>query len=149
MNSTFDPNRLRVAPSEAAELTRAMRQRGGAGRSRPRNRSGEYVHIELPWFEAAARSMPRSPAALVVGQLLYRQAMMKGTLSPPIRTKALERAGVSLPARRRALEALRVAGLVVLEPRRHRSPKVTLQACPWLSNQVRNPQTRLTERPNV
>jgi hypothetical protein len=126
----FDPERLALHPGEAGKLERAH-QAKAQRRKRPRFQPEAYAQVPLDWFYAAARAMPRSPAALATGTLLYRAAMMQHTRTPRMPTKALREAGVSLDARRRALEALEAAGLVGLEPRPNKSPRVTIR-CPWL-----------------
>jgi hypothetical protein len=90
----------------------------------------------MEWFAAAARADKRTPAALATAACLHRAAMMQGTLTPVMPTKALKLCGVSLDARRCALGALTSAGLVILKPRRHRSPQVTV-ICAWLDEHLR------------
>lgn len=127
----FNPNNLRLAPGEANRLNQTARQKRKPKRPRP----AKYVQVEMEWFTRAASvaMASRSPAALIIAQLLYRAAFMDGTLTPTMPTKALNDAGVTPGARRRGLKALAEAGLVTLDPRPNKNPRVTV-CCDWLQD---------------
>jgi DNA-binding transcriptional ArsR family regulator len=81
--------------------------------------------VPLGWLEAAAR-LPGS--TLAVGVALWQLAGLRGTREGlALSTERLAPFGVSRHSKDRALRALLAAGLVDIERKRGRSPRVSLR----------------------
>jgi ribosomal protein S25 len=83
-----------------------------------------FVKVPM-WWIAEASKATRSPAALVCVHLLHASwKARKATF--PLSNSYLERHGVSRSVKRRVLRNLEAAGLITVERRNGRSPRVTL-----------------------
>ena len=85
-----------------------------------------FVKVPLWWAEAAAKAT-RTPGFLVCIELL-RASWKAKSLTFSASNKRLAKAGVSREVKRRVLRDLEAAGLVTIERRPGRSPRVTLVA---------------------
>ena len=83
-----------------------------------------FVKVPLWWAEAAAKAT-RTPGFLVCIELL-RASWKAKSLTFSASNKRLAKAGVSREVKRRVLRDLEAAGLVTIERRPGRSPRVTL-----------------------
>ena len=102
------------------------RERGKFLRGKKTAVSGRFIRGPLPfeWISRAAR-LPGS--ALAVGMCLWHLAGLRGTHQRlALSTERLEPFGVSRHSKDRALRALLAAGLVTVERKRGRSPRVSL-----------------------
>lgn len=80
--------------------------------------------VPMDWLAAAAALRG---SALLLGTVLWHIAGMQGTRRDlPVSTERLEQFGVSRHAKFRALRSLVDAGLVTVQHKRGRSPRVTL-----------------------
>jgi hypothetical protein len=83
-----------------------------------------FVRVPLWWAESAAAAT-KSPSALVWVHLLY-VAWKRKSMAFPLSNKYLERNGVSREVKRKVLRNLEAAGLITVERRRGRSPRITI-----------------------
>jgi hypothetical protein len=83
-----------------------------------------FVKVPLWWIAAAARHA-RSPATLVMVELL-RASWKAKSLSFPLPNGRLNRLGASREVKRRVLRDLEVGGLISVERRSRKTPVVTL-----------------------
>lgn len=83
-----------------------------------------FVLMPLWWVERAAPAV-RSPVTLVLVELL-RAAWRAKSATFPLSNVRLNRLGVTRKVKRRALQDLETVGLIAVERRARRSPKVTL-----------------------
>jgi ribosomal protein S19E (S16A) len=89
-----------------------------------RRRAEPFVTVPLWWAVAAARAT-RTPATAVMIHLLYAQWKAKrATFGLP--NGALKKAGASRKVKRRVLRQLEAAGLITVERRHGKTPKVTV-----------------------
>jgi hypothetical protein len=90
-----------------------------------RKKAEPFVRVPLRWAAAAAGAT-RTPASLVYIDLLYRAWKANGQ-SFTMPSGALEKRGASRWVKARALRDLEVAGLVTVERRTGKNPRVTLR----------------------
>jgi hypothetical protein len=91
-----------------------------------KRKKAEPPFVKVPrWWAAEAAKATRSPATLVLVELLYRSWKAK-SLTFPLSNKSLEKNGVSREVKRRVLRDLQAAGLITVERRHGHSPRVTL-----------------------
>jgi hypothetical protein len=83
-----------------------------------------FVRVPLWWIRAAAKHV-RSPATLVLVELLYRSWKARSATFP-LPTAGLEKWGVSREIKRRVLRDLERGGLILVERRPNKNPIVTL-----------------------
>jgi hypothetical protein len=83
-----------------------------------------FVRVPLWWATEAAKAT-RTPKAMVWVELLYRSWKAK-SLSFPLPNGSLGKKGVSREVKRRALRDLETAGLITVEWRPGKTPRVTL-----------------------
>jgi ribosomal protein S19E (S16A) len=93
--------------------------------SEGRSRKAEpFVKVPLWWITAAAKAT-RTPGAVVLIYLLHAQWKAKrATFGLP--NGALKKAGASREMKRRVLRQLEAAGLITVERRHGKTPKVTV-----------------------
>jgi hypothetical protein len=89
-----------------------------------RKKAEPFVRVPL-WWAAAATKATKTPAALVCIHLLYASWKAK-SLTFPLSNGRLKQSGVSREVKRRVLRDLEVAGLIVVERRHGKAPRVTL-----------------------
>jgi hypothetical protein len=85
-----------------------------------------FVRVPL-WWAAAAAKATKAPELLVCTDLLYRAWKAKGQ-SFTMPSGWLEKKGASRKAKCRVLRNLAAAGLIVVEWRDRKSPRITLVA---------------------
>lgn len=95
----------------------------GVGRERKKHVE-PFVKVPLWWIKAAARQA-RSPATLVLVELLYRSWKARSPTFPLPNTR-LTKLGASREIKRRVLRDLEQAGLITVERPSRKSPIVTL-----------------------
>jgi hypothetical protein len=95
-----------------------------AGRRGGKARKDLFVKVPLWWVEQATRAT-RSPRAFVCIWLLHLSWRAR-SMTFPLPNDKLGKRGVDRRAKRRALEALEAAGLIVVERRHGKTPVVTL-----------------------
>ena len=83
-----------------------------------------FVKVPLWWAEEAAKAT-KTPAALVCVYLL-RTSWKARSITFLLSTKYLEQHGVSRKIKRRVLRDLEAAGLITVDRKNGRSPRVTL-----------------------
>jgi hypothetical protein len=83
-----------------------------------------FVKVPLRWIELAAKAT-RSPATLILIELLYTAWRMKSSTIPFPSVKLNQR-GASREIKRRVLRDLEQARLITAERRSHKAPLVTL-----------------------
>jgi hypothetical protein len=83
-----------------------------------------YVRVPL-WWAAAAAKATKSPSALVWIRLLYVTWKRK-SMTFPLANQYLEKNGVSREVKRKVLRDLEAAGLITVERRHGKSPKVMI-----------------------
>jgi hypothetical protein len=83
-----------------------------------------FVMVPLWWIRAAAKHI-RSPATLVLVELLYRSWKTRSATFP-LPNIRLEKWGVSRKVKARVLRDLERGGLIVVERRPNKNPIVTL-----------------------
>src|SRR5262245_28970445 len=88
-----------------------------------RRKTERFVKTPLWWIEAAAEAA-RSPATLVLIELLY-QSWQKGATFP-LPSERLERVGVSREIKRRVLRDLERGGLILVSRAARKAPVVTM-----------------------
>jgi DNA-binding transcriptional ArsR family regulator len=91
-----------------------------------RKRAEPFVKVPLWWIEAAAKAT-RSPATLVMIELLHVAWKAKSSTFP-LPNGRLKKLGVSREAKRRALRDLERAGLITVERPTRKTPIVSLIA---------------------
>jgi hypothetical protein len=89
-----------------------------------RKRPEPFVKVPLWWIAEAAKAT-RSPTTLVLVALLHRSWKAK-SLTFPLSNDFLEQHGISREVKRKKLRDLEAAGLITVERRHGRSPRVTL-----------------------
>jgi hypothetical protein len=91
-----------------------------------RKRAAEpFVQVPLGWIEQAAR-LTRSPATLVLMELLYASWRAKSTTFPLPNTR-LKQLGVSRDVKRRVLLDLECGRLITVQRPPRKTPVVTLR----------------------
>jgi hypothetical protein len=86
--------------------------------------SAAFVQVPVWWAEAAAKAT-RTPSFLVCIELLHRAWKAKSmTFAPP--NWRLAKSGVSREVKRRVLRDLEAAGLIVVDRRHGKTPRITL-----------------------
>jgi hypothetical protein len=83
-----------------------------------------FVKVPIWWAEAAAKAT-KLPRMLVLVELLHRSWKAK-SLTFPFPNGRLEQQGVGREAKRRVLRNLEAAGLITVERRHGKTPRVTL-----------------------
>jgi hypothetical protein len=83
-----------------------------------------FVKVPLRWITAAAKAT-RAPGAIVLIELLHASWKEKSSTFPLANVR-LTKLGVSREIKRRVLRDLERAGLLAVERRPNRSPRVTL-----------------------
>jgi hypothetical protein len=91
-----------------------------------KSKKDPFVRLPL-WFAVEAAKATKTPAALVWVELVYQSWKAK-SLTFPLSNGRLKKAGVSREIKRRALRDLERAGLIMVERRHGRAPRVTLVA---------------------
>jgi hypothetical protein len=91
-----------------------------------RKKAEPFVKVPV-WWTAAAAKATRSPAMLVCVELL-RAAWKAKSLTFPLPNGRLKRLGASREVKRRVLRDLELAGLIVVDRRRCKTPVVTLMS---------------------
>jgi hypothetical protein len=89
-----------------------------------RSKAERFVIVPLWWVEAAAKAA-RSPATLVLIELLHI-AWKNGSITFPLPSERLRRRGVSRDVKRRVLRNLEHRGLILVERSQRKAPIVTL-----------------------
>jgi hypothetical protein len=89
-----------------------------------RKKSEPFVKVPL-WWMTEATKLTKTPAALVCVHLLYAAWKAKGAAFP-LSNGRLEKSGVSREIKRRVLRDLEAGGLIKVERRPGRSPRVML-----------------------
>jgi hypothetical protein len=84
-----------------------------------------FVKVPL-WWVTEATKVTKTPAALVCIYLLHASWKAKRVTAFPLSTKYLEQHGVSRKIKSRVLRDLEAAGLITVERRHGRAPRVTL-----------------------
>ena len=119
-NTTWAPSSLRLDPDGV------KRSQGGAprGRRAPPIR-GKFIGgpIDVPWVVRAKRL---GATALLVGLALWHLKKLRQADTFTVSNLMLQEWGVQPDAKSRALRALETAGLIRVERRGKRSPRVTL-----------------------
>ena len=123
----FDPAHLAVDPG-------AINSSRTAKRKKLSTRPNLYIQVPVEWHRRAVEAC-RSAKGLATALLIYRAAVTRRTLSPKMPTKALKDHGINRQIRRRALVDLADAGLIELEPRPNKNPRITIR-CEWLMEEV-------------
>jgi hypothetical protein len=108
---------------KASDLQRGV---GKASAPRRRNKAHKETFVKVPlwWFEQATRAT-KTPQAFVAVWLLHRSWKAKSTTFPVSNSHLGER-GADRRIKRRALANLEKAGLITIERRNGRAPRVTL-----------------------
>jgi DNA-binding transcriptional ArsR family regulator len=121
-NLSWDPNRLRLDPSTTTALPAGAR----AGR-RASTIRGKFIAgpVDVSWVCQASRLGVK---ALLVGLALWHLKGLRRDNSFIVSNLMLQEWGIEPDAKRRALRALETAGLISVERRGKRSPRVTLIA---------------------
>jgi hypothetical protein len=116
----WDPSGLRLAPADAAGSELAPRR----GRRAPSVR-GRFVAgpIDVAWL---ARARKLGVTALWVGLGLWHLKGLRRADTFIVSNLMMQSWEVSPDAKSRALRALEKAGLIAIEPRGKRSPRVSL-----------------------
>jgi hypothetical protein len=92
----------------------------------PVKRKKQEPFVIMPlWWAAEAAKATRAPKLLVLVELLHRSWKAKG-LTFPFPNGKLDKAGVSRFVKRRFLLDLETAGLITVEWRHGKTPRVTL-----------------------
>jgi len=120
----FDPRHL--AANDDFVVANAQARRSKSERGTP---DGGYIRIPLAWHRLAVAACG-SAQQLACAELLYRAAVIQRTTTPTMPTEALKEYGIDRQVRRRTLDALEAAGLVAVERRANRNPRVTIR-CGW------------------
>jgi hypothetical protein len=89
-----------------------------------KSKKDAFVKVPL-WWAAEAAKATRSPATLVLIDLLYRAWKAKGPTFP-LPNMRLSKNGVSRKVKCRVLRDLEAAGLITIERRHGKTPLVTL-----------------------
>jgi DNA-binding transcriptional ArsR family regulator len=119
-NTTWDPSCLRLDPKGVT------RSQGGARRGRRASPIREKFiagPIDVPWVVQASRLGVK---ALLVGLALWHLKRLRQADSFTVSNLMLQEWGVRPDAKGRALRALEGAGLIKVERRGKRSPRVAL-----------------------
>jgi ribosomal protein S19E (S16A) len=89
-----------------------------------RRKTEPFVKVPL-WWAAAASKATKSPATLVLVELLRASWKARNTTFP-FPNARLSKLGVSREVKRRVLRDLERAGLITVERRQRKTPTVTL-----------------------
>ena len=119
-NHSWNPNCLRL------DQTAVTRVQGGTRRGRQRSPIRDKFiagPIDVSWVCQASRLGVK---ALLVGLALWHLKALRRDNSFLVSNLMLEEWGIQPDAKRRALGALEKAGLIAIERRGKRSPRVTL-----------------------
>ncbi|WP_141415255.1 hypothetical protein [Caenispirillum bisanense] len=98
-------------------------------KGQPQKRRAPFLKgpVPLAWLAAASQLPGR---ALAVGIALWFQAGLHGSQDVKLTNQALSAFGVDRFAKKRALDALEEAGLVLVKHQRGRSPQVRILTVP-------------------
>ncbi len=94
---------------------------------KPGKRVEPFVKVPLWWIEAAAKAA-KSPATLVLIELLHERMWRSRRSTFSLANGRLERKGVSRDVKRRVLRDLERAKLIAVERKSGRAPVVSLTA---------------------
>jgi hypothetical protein len=83
-----------------------------------------FVQVPLWWAEAAAKATTGGATALVLIYLLHASWKARSTTFP-LPNRYLKQHGVSREVKRRVLRELEKAGLITIDRRHGKSPRVT------------------------
>jgi DNA-binding transcriptional ArsR family regulator len=119
-NTTWDPTRFRLGQDGAARLDRGLRRGQRASPIQDKCIAGP---IDVSWVCQASRLGVK---ALLVGLALWHLKGLRRDNSFLVSNLMLQEWGIQPDAKRRALGALEKAGLIAIERRGKRSPRVTL-----------------------
>jgi DNA-binding transcriptional ArsR family regulator len=119
-NTTWDPTRFRLGQDGAARLHRGLRRGQRASPIQDKFIAGP---IDVSWVCQASRLGVK---ALLVGLALWHLKGLRRDNSFLVSNLMLQEWGIQPDAKRRALGALEKAGLIAIERRGKRSPRVTL-----------------------
>ena len=89
-----------------------------------RRKKAAFVQVPVWWAEAAARAT-RTPSFLVCVELLFRAWKTK-SMTFALPNGRLAKNGVSREVKRRVLRDLEAAGLIVVDRRHGKTPRITL-----------------------
>lgn len=123
-NIAWDPNRLRLDQNEVKRVQGAV----GRGR-RVTPVTGRFIAgpIDAAWMIQAAQLGVKT---VLVGLFLWYLAGLRRSATFIVSNLVCQEWRISPDAKRRALRKLQKAGLIVVEGRGKRSPRVTLLAPP-------------------
>jgi len=119
-NLPWDPSRLRLDRDRVARLN------GGPRRGRqPSPTRGKFIAgpVDVSWVCRASRLGVK---ALLVGLALWHLRGLRSSNSFTVSNLMLQEWGIQPDAKARALRALEKAGLITIDRRGKRSPRVTL-----------------------
>jgi hypothetical protein len=103
-----------------------VRRRRELEAATPKKRKKVEPFVKVPlWWATEAAKAARSPATIVLVELLHRAWKAKG-LTFPLPNGRLGKTGASRKVKRRVLRDLEVAGLITVERHSGKNPKVTL-----------------------
>ena len=119
-NNTWDPSSLRL---DQDEVKRSQSDSRRGRRSSPIREKFIAGPIDVPWVVQASRLGVK---ALLVGLALWHLKKLRKADTFTISNLMLQEWGVQPDAKSRALRALETAGLIRVERRGKRSPRVTL-----------------------
>jgi DNA-binding transcriptional ArsR family regulator len=118
--TTWDPSRLRLDPDQATQLNGQNRR----GRRAPPI-LGKFIAgpLDVPWLIRASRLGVK---ALLVGLALWYLRGLRRSDSFIVSNLMLQEWGIEADAKSRGLRALEKAGLITVQRRGKRSPRVRL-----------------------
>jgi hypothetical protein len=121
-NDPFDLSKMALNAETIAELMPFQK----AAAAKPPKRRSRVEFVMLPYDQTIAAAGAMKNAALAVMVELANQMFKKHTAKVALGNSALRSVGISHKAKLRALHQLEAAGMVVVDWRRRKSPRVTI-----------------------